>query len=126
MSNMLSNGAAWLAGQMKNHAGTVVTYTRGTAATQLTATIGQTDLDLLVDVGPDIQSRAVDFLVQAAELDLGEGPTEPLPGDTISYCRGHETLTYEVTPIGESEQHFRWSDQFGNLYRIHTQRISVN
>ncbi len=125
MGNMLDDGSAWLAGKLKDHAGTTVTYIRGTASTVLTATIGKTELELLGDVGIDIQSRSIDFLVRATDLDLGSGPTEPQRGDTIVLRRGHEEITHEVVPLEAGQQCFRWSDPHGNILRIHTQRIDV-
>lgn len=125
MPNLLNNAAEWLAGQIEQHASDSVKYIRGDAFIPWPAARGTTDFDALDEYGGVIQIRAIDFIGPAAKLDFGDGPTEPLIGDTIEVCEPAGTTTYEVTPFGSGRQHFRPAGQFGKQWRIHTQRITI-
>ncbi len=125
MANLLKTGADWLAGQLEDHASEVVEYVRGTAVCSLKAARGSSDFESLDEFGGAVLIRSVDFLVRRSRLDLGEGETEPAVGDLVIVCEGQKTVTYEVTPFGPNQQHFRPSDQNRQMWRIHTQRVIV-
>ena len=65
-----------------------------------------------------------DFLIQAADLDLGSGPVLPERGDQIKEIDGAVESTYEVAAYG-GEPPYRPSDPFGIVLRIHTKLIQT-
>ena len=63
-----------------------------------------------------------DFIVLAADLALAGRQIEPQRGDRITESVRGRVFVYEVTAPGK-DQPWRWSDQFGTAYRVHTKRI---
>jgi hypothetical protein len=124
MSNVLEQGAAWLADQLKTHASTEVLYTRGADQVTVNATIGKTEFE--VDDGSGLLQRVQsrDYLIQAADLQLGGSPTLPLAGDRIRETVGDKTYVYEVMAPGK-EPCYRFSDPFRRLLRIHTKLVAT-
>jgi len=124
LANLLQTGAAWLADQLKSHASNEVIYQRAAEQISVQATIGSTEFE--IDEGSGmlqrIQSR--DFLIHAADFVLGGEQTLPAVGDRVLETHGELTLIYEVMAPGP-EPHWRYSDPFRKLLRIHTKHVAT-
>lgn len=125
MADMLNTGLDWLADKLKAHVSRSVTYKRGVDEVTVSATIGRTLLKLQDDYGG---IRMVwtdrDFLIQAADMVLAAVTVLPERGDKIVEVVGSNNVTFEVMAPG-GEPHWRWSDPYHKLLRIHTKRIKT-
>ena len=124
MGDLLRQGSQWLAGVLKQHAASPVTYSRPpadedgeTIALYIAATVGKTDYEKLDQYGMPVGATASDFLVAGADLAATFG--EPKVGDRITTDDG---VVYEVLDV-PGQGCWRWTDGFGNTMRIHTKRI---
>jgi hypothetical protein len=107
MTNMLRDGANWLAQQMGEHASDPIVYSRASVSLTMRATLGQTQFVTRYE------SR--DFIVDFACMGrLGE----PLDGDLIQL--GDQQ--FEVLSIS-GEQPYRFVDRHRVQIRIHTKEI---
>jgi hypothetical protein len=122
MANLLETGASWLADQLKAHASHSVTYIRGTEQVAVQATIGKTEFEIDDESGIIIRSQSRDFLIQAADLQLGSVESLPVAGDLIRDTQGSNTFVYEVMAPG-NEPPYRYSDPFRKLLRVHTKHV---
>jgi len=124
MPNLLEQGAGWLADQLKTHASTEVVYQRGADQVAVQATIGKTEFE--IDDGSGVIQRfeSRDYLIQTADLKLGGVLTLPVAGDRIRETAGDQTLVYEVLAPG-NEPHFRFSDPFRKVLRIHAKHVGT-
>lgn len=96
--------------------GSAITYARGANSVALTAIVGSAESIVANDFGIVIDERHYrDFLVIAAELIVSAAVVLPARGDIIT----EGTKTYLVTSDG-SESHYRYSDRFEQVLRIHT------
>lgn len=106
------------------HASTDVIYVRGVDQVPVKATIGKTEFEI------DDRSRVVvriqtrDFLIHVADLVLGSTETLPVTGDLVRETQGTNTFVYEVMAPG-NEPHFRYSDPFRTLLRVHTKHVET-
>lgn len=125
MADLLRNGQAWLASQLKTHASTQVIYQRGADQVTVSATVGRTLLKLDDGYGGiRMEWTDRDFLIQSADLNFGGGPIEPAAGDLIKETVGATQTTYEVASFG-SDPPFRPSDPFAIVLRIHTKLVAT-
>ena len=124
MSNLLQIGASWLADQMKTHASIDVTYERGVEQVPVKATVGKTEFELDDGSGVVVRIQSRDFLIHAADLVLGGIETLPVAGDLIRETQGAKTFVYEVMAPGD-EPHYRYSDPYRKLLRIHTKHVAT-
>lgn len=124
MSNLLEAGSAWLADQMKSHASADVFYERGAEQVPVKATIGKTEFELDDGSGVVVRIQSRDYLIQSADLVLGGMPSLPIAGDRIRETQGATTFVYEVNAPG-NEPHYRFSDPFRKLLRIHTKHVAT-
>lgn len=124
MANLFENAATWLAGQLKTHAAVDVVYVRGNDSVLVKATIGKTDFEVDDGSGVILRVQSRDFLIQAADLQFGGGAVLPVAGDRIRETQGSQTFVYEVTAPG-AEPHYRFSDPFRNLLRIHSKHVAT-
>lgn len=123
MSDMLANGAAWLAGQRRRFVASTVRYTRSPLSRDVRATIGRTVFELDNGSGMITQVESRDFIIAATDLNLsGSALTVPQSGDRIEDAAG---LVYEVMPFG-TEPVWRWVDGHRIDRRIHTKQIDTN
>ena len=124
MGNLLENGAAWLADQMKTHASVAVAYVRGLEQVPVQATIGKTEFE--IDDGTGIVERfqSRDYLIHVADLVLGGSQSLPELGDRIQETQVAQTFTYEVMAPGD-QPCWRYSDPFRTLLRIHTKHVAT-
>lgn len=124
MSNLLQTGSAWLADQLKTHASADVLYERGAEQVAVKATIGKTEFELDDGSGVLVRIQSRDYLIQAADLVLGGAPSLPVAGDRIRETQGATTFVYEVNAPG-NEPHYRFSDPFRELLRIHAKHVAT-
>jgi len=106
------------------YASRVVTYARGVPSVEVLATIGKTTFEVDDGYGVLVRHESRDFLVLAADLILGDGPTTPERGDRIRETQGSQVFVYEVTAPGK-EPCWRYSDPFRKTLRIHTKQVTV-
>jgi len=123
MGDLLRQGSQWLAGVLKQHASSPVTYSRPpaddegeTLELEIAATLGKTDYEKSDQYGLPVGATASDFLVSTADLTATFG--EPQAGDRIVA----DSAVYEVLEL-PGQGCWRQSDGFGNTMRIHTKQI---
>jgi hypothetical protein len=124
MTNLLDQGAAWLADQLKTHASTEVVYQRGANQVAVQATIGKTEFEIDDGTGIIQRVQSRDYLIQAADLQLAGLVTLPRAGDRIRERVAEQTFVYEVLAPG-NEPPYRYSDPFRKLLRIHTKHVGT-
>lgn len=125
MVDMLRDAMVWLEGQRTEHMSRTVTYQRGVASVELSATIGRTPFEVDRGDGMSIQIESRDYIVNTADLILSGSETLPLPGDRILEIDGDKQFTYEVAPPLGSEPAYRYTDGYRISLRIHTKLITV-
>jgi hypothetical protein len=121
--DLLSQGAAWLAGIVMSHAATPVSYRRGTTTLQIVASKGRTSFDVTEPEGSVLRVDSVDFIVASAALDLGSGLVLPKRGDRITDAQGVE---HEVSHPAGGQAPYGWCDPARQLLRIHTKRVGAD
>jgi len=124
MANLLQSGSDWLADQLKTHATVEVVYGQGAEQVTVSATIGRTLFELADQYGIVQKVESRDYLIQAADLILAGGAVLPERGDRIRETQGGTTFVYEVMAPGK-EPHWRYSDPFRKLLRIHTKHVDT-
>jgi len=124
VANLFETGATWLANQLKTHASADVIYVRGVDQIPVKATIGKTEFEIDDGSGVVLRIQSRDFLIHAADLVLGGTEILPVAGDLIREVQGANTFVYEVMAPG-NEPHYRYSDPFRKLLRIHTKHVAT-
>lgn len=122
MTDLLQTGAAFLANQLARHAAQQVVYQRGTDSVTLPATLGRTEYEQADESGFVTRFESRDYLVRAGGLVLAGTPILPEPGDRILETVGGQTFVYEVAAL-PSGAHFKFSDPYRQLLRIHTKQV---
>lgn len=121
MTNLLEQGAAWLAKMLAGNAGQTVTYVRGDDETELVAVLGRSPFEQTDEYGVIHEIHARDFLIQVADLVLDGVATLPRAGDRIRATIGGVSGVHEVMAPG-GEPPWRYSDAFNRTLRIHTKQ----
>jgi hypothetical protein len=116
MTDRLKSGAAWLSQQMRAHAASTVTYTRGPEAVPIDATKGRTTFEQNDASGVLARVDSIDFLIDPTTLILAGVETRPQRGDTVTDADG---VVYTVYPAN-GEDCWRWSGGHRYTLRIHT------
>lgn len=117
--DLIQQGLAWQAAQLKKSAGQPVTYQRGAQSASLTATIGQTAFKTedLPRGGVKIEHSDVDFIFTAADLTAAGICLPPQMNDTVLFGG----VTYGLFhPPGELPYKI---DGYGIEVTVHTKRI---
>lgn len=115
MADLLADGAAWLAGQLKAAAARAVIFVRGSSAIEVSATVGMSSFQAADQNGVLEQFESRDFIIEAADLPFGE----PQRGDKVVETIDGITITYDVaTPRGMPL--WRYGDAFRRTIRVHT------
>jgi hypothetical protein len=109
---------------MKTHGSVDVLYRRGAEQVAVKATIGKTEFELDDGSGVVVRIQSRDYLIQSADLVLGGVPSLPVAGDRIRETHGATTFVYEVN-APSNEPHYRFSDPFRKLLRIHTKHVAT-
>lgn len=123
MTNILQDGAAWLGGQLKDHAGVSITYARGTNSVSITATVTLHEYEVVDTEGFGITAVSRDYIVHAADLVVAGSTITPRAGDRITETVGGVSQTFEVMALGQLKEH-EPVDSDGLLLRIHTKKIA--
>ncbi len=124
MGDMLEQGAAFLDDQRHRHMSRAVVYKRGSDAKEVQATVGRTEFEQADEAGLIHRTESRDFLIRAADLDLGSGPIQPRAGDQVRETVGTQVFVYEVNAPG-GQPPFRYSDPYRRTLRIHTKHIGT-
>jgi len=111
--NMLHKGLDWLAKKQKKHVSSLVLYYRNEIPHPVDAVLGRTQFETEDDYGFRITAHIIDFLINAADLDL-----IPQVGDRILY----DGILHEVLELGQAGC-WQWCDPHGIKRRIHTKRL---
>jgi len=124
MATSFDSAVAGMARAVQGSRGVPVTYHRGGDALPLTAVPAE-DRYLADDGHGLLQQQFVrDYLLLAADLDFGAGPTEPQRGDLIKETIGGAVKVYEVVALG-GEPHWRYCDSGHTVMRIHTKLVAT-
>ena len=118
MSDLMADGATFIADQLSSYVSQTVTYRRGGQTVSLAATKcpvrSETDGQYNEDFDP------CDWIIKASLIVLGGATVEPQAvTDVIEESNGNK---WEVLQL-PNEPHFRPLDPFGTAFRIHTKRI---
>ena len=124
MGDLLDRGAAFLDAQRHQHLSRPVVYRRGTDEKEVQTTIGKTEFEQADDARLIHRVESRDFLVRAADLDLGDGPILPRAGDHVRKTVGTAVFVYEVNAPG-GQPPWRYSDPYRRVLRIHTKHIGT-
>ena len=124
MADLLQQTVGWLAGMRVKHASRTVTYSRGEESVELSATMGSTTYEVADEYGFNVEAKAMDFLVTAAELVMGGRQSDPEAGDKIRVTVGNRIKVYEVMDLGAAG-HYRPSDPQETTLRIHTKQVDT-
>lgn len=125
MTDLLKTGAQWLADQQAAHAAHNVMYKRGAQSATLVAMAGRSEWELPDAGGPVMRAETRDFVIRVADLRLDGSAVTPQRGDLIDEPIGSVTVTFEViAPGGMDEPPWRFTDEYGYAFRIHTKRIA--
>lgn len=115
MADMLADGAAWLAGQLKSAAGRSVTFIRAGQSATVIATVGNSVFESQSESGVIERFEARHFIISADDLPFGE----PRRGDVIRDDLAGTVVEYElVTPRGVPL--WQYADAFRASVKIHT------
>ena len=127
MGDLLEQGAAFLDDQRHRHMSRTVVYKRGSDAKEVQATIGRTEFEQADEAGLIHRVESRDYLIRAADLDLGAGPIQPKAGDQVREQVGSQVFVYEVNAPGGAggQPPFRYSDPYRRTFRIHTKHIGT-
>lgn len=122
---MLTDGLAYLTGQLRAAASQTVVYGRGGDSVTTTATLGRKLLRLNDDLGGlRMEWTDLDVLIPSAGLILSGTPVVPTRGDFLLVTIGDQVQRYEVRPYG-NEPCWRWCDPGQTMIRIHFIFIGV-
>jgi hypothetical protein len=124
MGDLLELGAALLDDQRHRHMSRAVVYRRGAEEKEVQATIGRTEFEQADEAGLIHRTESRDYLIRAADLDLGAGPIQPRAGDQVREQAGSQVLVYEVNAPG-SEPPWRYSDPYRRVMRVHTKLVGT-
>lgn len=123
MTNILQDGAAWLGGQLKDHAGTSITYQRGALSATLTGTATLHEYEVVDQDGFSTTVLSRDYIVHAADLVLSGAEIAPRAGDQITETIGGVACSFEVMPLGMKKE-YEPVDRDGLLLLIHTKKVA--
>lgn len=123
MTNILQDGATWLAGQLQDHAGVSIAYQRGPNSVSITGTVSQHVYEVVDAEGFGITALSRDYIVQAADLVLSGAEIAPRAGDRITETIRDTSQTFEVMAIGQLKE-YEPVDTDGTMLKIHTKKIA--
>lgn len=122
MVDLLDEGLQWLGDQMQQFASQPVLYVRGENSLPVTATIGRTEFETVDAHGVLQRLVSRDYLIPVNALTTLNGTTRPERGDEVHEVRDGRLTRYQViAPSGEP--HWRYSDAYQRMLRIHTKLL---
>lgn len=121
MTDLLEQSSQWLADMHRTFRARTVTYGRGEQTAEITATVGKTLFRVDKGYGLFEHTESRDYLVAVEDFtEFGE----PERGDQVRDVLNGQTEIFEVMAPGE-EPHFRWSDPYHRMLRIHTKHVGT-
>lgn len=122
MADRLEAASAWLDSRQNETLSRTVTYRRGIGGStvEVLATLGKTDYTADTGAGVLIRSQQRDYLIKTADLVLDSVQTLPEVGDFIE----DGNAAWEVRPM-ENQPHYRFSDPYQQMLRIHVNQIEI-
>lgn len=120
--DLLRSANEWLQRTRTAYAATLVTYQRVSSSASFKASYGRATYTSTDNDGFQVVHESWDFLVNVADLEIDDVPTEPGVGDRIIVGELEDGLTYEVIAI-PGMKHWGWSDSFQLTYRVHTKFV---
>ncbi len=124
MMDVLDQASAWLEQQRTRFASRTVSYRRGEESIQLPASIGKTDFELDDGAGAVIRVQSRDYLICAADLQLGDDLVLPQRGDRIIETDADGgSFEYEVMGPSADQPCWRYSDSYRRTLRVHTKQV---
>ncbi|MFO0892437.1 MAG: hypothetical protein U0790_25260 [Isosphaeraceae bacterium] len=126
MSNLLKNALAWQARFLGANESEEVTYRRGAREIAVRATISRKLLKIDAGVGGlKVEHTDLSAVIEASQLDFGDGPTTPLRGDQVELTLPYDVETFEVRPYGD-EPCWHWADPIGHtMLKVHAKLIET-
>lgn len=124
MVDRMAQATDRLAARLKSRASTDVTLRRGVDSATVSARLGQTLFQLSDQFGMITPFESRDFIILAADYDLGAGSVEPAIGDRFDVVQAGKTYTFECLSPG-GEDHWRWADAHHREYRVHTKLVGT-
>lgn len=124
MANIFQQGSDWLVDQLGAHATIDVIYQQDAEQIPVKATIGRTIFEQTDAYGVIQKIESRDYLIQTTHLQVSNTPILPKRGDRIRESFGDLVAVYEVMAPGK-EPHWRYSDPFRKLLRIHTKHVAT-
>ena len=118
MPDMIRDGAAWMAVQLRASAGSDVVATRGEQSTTVTAIAGRSVFQSIDGSGVTETWESRDFIIAVEDLPFGDVQRH----DKFTETTDAGSRTYAVTaPRGIPIQSY--TDAFQQSVKIHTQRV---
>jgi hypothetical protein len=122
MTNLLQDGATWLGGRLKSHAGVTVIYARGAGSVSVTASVEEHRYEVVDTEGFGVTALSRDYIVHAADLVINSAEITPRAGDRVTETIRGASCTFEVMAIGDTKE-YELLDTDGVLLRIHTKKV---
>jgi hypothetical protein len=121
MTDLLQSASTWISGQLKEHVSQTVTFRRGTQTVSVQATIGNTLFESHGELGPSVQIKTRDYLIETDDLVLGGVAVLPQRDDIIVDASGDE---YTILPTDDGV-YWRDSDPYRVRIRVHTKQVRI-
>lgn len=123
MADMLEDGLAELAAELKLHASREVVISDGPLRATVSATIGRTRFEVEDHGAVRVVWSERDFIFTAADLVLGGVVVRPKRGMQVRETVGSVVKVFEVlSPVGGEVCQF---DEYGIACRVHTKQVGV-
>ena len=124
MSNLLQDGATWLAGQLQDHAGRdVVLRRQGEALTQLTGTVVMQQYDVVdEETGIVFTVLSYDWVFTTSEYRVAGVQVSPLPFDRLEETLDGSSIAFEVMSLGKKPC-WEWFDSSGIMLLVHSKKV---
>lgn len=123
MSDLMADGASFVAEQLTENLSRTVSYYDASAAQ--TITVQATKCPVKRGIDPEfgvLRINECDWLIAASELAINGTAFEPAKDDKVT----DGTEVWQCLPLdGNAEQEARPLDPFGYAWRVHTKRIDV-
>jgi hypothetical protein len=118
MANLMEQSLAAHRTRLQSSAGGAAVYIRANFRIPISVVLGQTVFEEANgDQDSFSETKSIDFLINPAELKLGNDLLEPQRGDRIEY--GGESFDLLS---GMNGQTWKWSNGWKTFYRVHTLR----
>lgn len=124
MSNLLQDGAIWLAGQLQDHAGRdVVLRRQGQAPIDLTGTVAMQQYDVVdEETGIVLTVLSYDWVFTASEYKVGGVQVQPLPYDRLEEELAGSSIAFEIMGLGKKPC-WEWLDTSGIMLLVHSKKV---